>query len=368
MTRRTWLASFQPSFARPVLETGVDASTKDKPQSKLWFAKGHWFAWLPQPGGSAVWRRETSGSWRRQNGLDLTGLPGQADVITLDQDRVAAVLIEPRRWSLVRLHGYSEGYRLSGQPATFPVVPSLETATVVSDGRQRLWVAYNSGRRMWVRCEEAGSWSEPLEITSQPAADDDICAITALPGGVGVLWSDQANDRVCFRTHLDRAPWDRWEPVEIVQAGGSNADDHLNIAHAGDGRLWVATKNSVDRQGSPQQVLRVRSSQGAWTNLPYARLTQRRAPTRPIAQLSADAARLHLLHTEGLSDRSVIVSRTFPVGRLQLDSPAEWSTLIDAGPGVAVNNVTGSKSRFPPGAPAIVLASDRQGRVYEGRL
>ncbi|MBL8215955.1 MAG: hypothetical protein JNK87_34855 [Bryobacterales bacterium] len=365
MTRRGLLAAaFQGAVsARPVLETGVAAATKDKPQSKLWYARGHWYGWLPERGGSAVWRRESAGRWVRQGGLDLAGLPGQADVLKVDEDRVAAVLVEPGRWSVVRLRWRGDGYRVDGEPSTFAVDPALETATLARDARGRLWVAYNSGSRMWVRV----GVSEPVEVTDRPAGADDICAITVMPGGIGVIWSDQANDRVCFRTRRDGAAVEEWGSIEVVQSGGRNADDHLNIAAAGDGQLWVATKNSVDEQGAPQQVLRVRSAAGAWRNLPYAVLEKHRSPTRPIVQLSADGRRVCLLHTEAREGRSVIVMRWFGVDRLDV-SGADWPVRIDAGSGVAVNNVTGCKGRLPVGVGGVVLASDNQGRVYEGRL
>ena len=154
--------------------------------------------------------------------------------------------------------------------------------------------------------------------------------------------------------------------MSMASLGGRNADDHLNIAAAGDGRFWVATKNSVDEQGAPQHVLRVRSAGGAWRNLPYAVLEKHRSPTRPIVQLAADGRRVCLLHTEAREGRSVIVMRWFGVDRLDVGS-GDWPMLIDAGAGVAVNNVTGCKGRLPAGG-GVVLASDNQGRVYEGLL
>jgi hypothetical protein len=115
-SRRVWLSTVVPAaistlsaraevVTKPVFKVDVASPTKDKPQSKLWFAHGSWWAWLPVRGGSGIWRRTASG-WQRQTSLDeaLRGFPGQADVLA-ESDEVTAVLVEEARlagdWSAV---------------------------------------------------------------------------------------------------------------------------------------------------------------------------------------------------------------------------------------------------------------------------
>lgn len=362
--------------ARPVLEVDVPAPTRDKPQSKLWHARGAWWAWLPVRDGSSLWRRSAAG-WRRQSHLEagLRGLPGQADVWA-EGDTACAVLVEARRLAVVRLQWDSgrQTYRQAGEPSLFQMPapgPPVETATIARDSAGRWWIAYNWQRMMWVRASRtpAGDgWTQPIAVSQSPASADDICALAAWPGSVGVLWSDQDQDAVYFRGHADQAAPESWGPVETAQQGGKTADDHINIAVGKDGTLYVATKNSVDRVDHPQQVLRVRDPHGKWSNYPYAPLTREGQPTRPIVQLGGRPERLFLLHTVGMIGQkpphSVIVVQTTSPQRIELAGAAR--TLIDAG--TEVNNVTGSKRRLPRRGPWIVLASDAEGRVYEARL
>jgi hypothetical protein len=173
-----------------VLEVDVPAPTKDKPQSKLWFAQGNWWAWLPVSGGSGIWRRTPSG-WQRQAALDaaLRGLPGQADVWA-GATSVRAVLVEPKRLAVATLRWDTQDsrYRLDGEPHVFDPGAETETATIARDGTGRWWIAYNALRRMWVRASLSGrDWSGPIEVTRRSASADDICAIVALPGETGVL-------------------------------------------------------------------------------------------------------------------------------------------------------------------------------------
>jgi hypothetical protein len=362
--------------ARPVFQVpGVPNPTKDKPQSKLWYAHGSWWAWLPAREGSGVWQRTAAG-WRRETRLDaaLAGLPGQADVWA-GGDIVRAVLVESERLAVAALRWDSalETYAPAGLPVRFAVPGGgLETATIDRDGRSRWWIAYASHGRMWVRASHdlaAAEWSAPHEVGELPASKDDICALAALPGAIGVIWSDQARDAVVFRLHRDDAAPASWDPVEVVARGNKTADDHFNMAAAPDGTLYVAAKNSVDTIGKPQLVLRVRDSRGRWTNHPYAVRTAEYQPSRPIVLLGGDPSRLFLLHSRYRMDRpvppqSAIAWQSHDPARLDLAAHAR--TLIDAG--IHVTDVTGCKSRLPAARPWIVLASDKAGYVYEARI
>jgi hypothetical protein len=364
---------------RPVFAVDTPFPTRDKPQSKLWFAHGTWWAWLPVRGGGSVWKR-SPGGWQRQSHLDsaLSGLPGQADVWA-DEQSATAVLAAPDRLAVMALHWVKDAgrYEAEGRAAEIRMPPlpgkdgGVETATIARDGRGQWWIAYNYRRDMFVR-HSAGTrpirWSEPVAVNQAKANGDDICAIVALPGSVGVIWSDQDHDAVYFRRHDDQAPPGAWLPVETVEQGGKNADDHIHAAVARDGALYVATKNSVDTVGRAQLVLRVRTPAGAWTNHPYALRTEALQPSRPIVLLDDAGGRLFLVHTLYSMNRTprvdVIAWQATESSRIDLTPSAQ--VLLDAG--TRLNDVTACKGRLPAGQPWIVLASDAQGRVYEGRL
>ena len=360
------------TLSRPVFQVDVPAPTKDKPQSKLWFAHDAWWAWLPVRGGSAIWKRTATG-WSRETSLDapLQGYPGQADVYA-NEDRVDAVLVAPDQLAVAGLQWQpaSGTYRLMAQPQRFPAsAGDIETATIARDGRGRQWIAYNLRRSMWVRASTAsGAWTSPIRIDSAEASPDDICAIIRMPGAVGVIWSDQAHDAVYFRLHPDAAPESAWHPAETADSGGKTADDHINAVAAADGTLYIATKNSVDLVGRPQLILRIRDPRGKWTNLPYATRLQTRNPLGRL--FFSPAGRIGCIY----SIRLGLKGRKTPASQImcQVTNPASINVavparvLIDAA--YAVNNATRSKEHAPHGHPAMVLASDNQGNVYEGRL
>mgnify|MGYP005856219083 CR=1 FL=1 len=349
---------------RPVLRVDVPFPTKDKPQSKVWHAHGQWWAWLPVKDGSSVWRRTPGAGWKREAHLDgaLRGLPGQADVWS-DADGARAVLVGAKEVAVVALRWEGGRYVVEGAPVRW--AQEAETATIVRDREGRWWIAHDDGNRIVARGSvdrDGRKWREPVVLNEKEMADDDICAAIALPDGVGVLWSDQKNDGVYFR-RIGGA-------VEVVQEGGLNADDHINAAVSADGTVYVAMKNSVDRVGEPQLVLRIRDRQGWWTSVPYANRTAEGTPSRPIAVIGGAPERLFLLHTfyepgPTAARRDGIALLVSGLPRYRVDVGAE---VVTRGEGVRLNDVTGPKGRFPEGAEWVVLSSDEHGNVYETRL
>lgn len=377
--------SVPATAAVPVITVDVPNPTKDKPQSKIWFAQGSWWAWLPVRGGSGIWRRTGTG-WQRQTYLDplLEGLPGQADVWS-DGDTVRAVLVEPDRLAVIgfRWDEVAGRYRMEGRAATFQMPPrssgdkGIETATITRDTRGRWWIAYDWQKDMWVRSwsgKDGDGWSAPFAVNRTKAVADDICSVVALPDRIGVIWTDQEQDAVYFRWRMDTSPPGSWGPVENVEQGGGTADDHIRASVTPDGTLYVATKNSADTVGLPQLVLRMRDLSGKWTNVPYAPRTGTREPSRPIALLADNPARLFLLHTLYHRDQPSPAQSTIAWQAAALPNPdianpdaaGATQTLMDAG--TRLNDVTGPKGSLPPGHVWIVLASDQKGNIYEARL
>jgi hypothetical protein len=289
---------------------------------------------------------------------------------------VQAVLVASDQLAVVRLawDAATRSYQLAAKPERLPVesattTEGIETATIARDGRDRLWIAYNWRRSMWVRATTAsGLWTQPIRLNRAEASSDDICAIVGMSGGVGVIWSDQAHDAVYLRPHADGTPESSWGAPEVADSGGKTADDHINAAAGEDGSLYIATKNSVDLVGHPQLVLRVRDPRGKWTNLPYAVRSRDEEPTRPIVLLAGDPQRLFLLHTVALRGRTRAASQIVCQAAAQTSLTPRGDTRVLIEAERPVNNVTRAKGRAPQGQPAVVLASDDQGNVYEARI
>ena len=363
---------------RPVFKVDFAYPTADKPQSKLWYMAKSWWTLLPRASGPSLWQRTETG-WQEHEevGKALAGIPGRADVWA-NANEVMAVSVSDSSLTVFQLKATKGEF---GPQWTSQIVATLhppakglliETATIAQDKTGRWWVAADAGTSIcvWSAANDGMNWSAPY-VLAEGIYQDDICTIAAVPGGVGVIWSDQIRDRITMRKHLNGKPVTEWASPEIAEADNKTADDHLNTALAADSSLWVVTKNSVDKIGQPQLVLRIRSPKGQWTNHPFANRDKNYQPTRPVIIATPDPSLFLTGYT--VHDNSAPFRWHIVFSPVNLDAPTitvKPRTVIfpDSGYKSLINNITVSKNPFPANAPWIILASDKDGNVYEADL
>src|SRR5690606_7240983 len=88
--------------------------------------------------------------------------------------------------------------------------------------------------------------------------------------------------------------------------GAGMADDHLNVAIASDGTLYVAVKTSYDTSGLTKIGLLVRRPSGTWDNLYHVDY----AGTRPIVLLNEMTGRLIVAYTPNDGGGQVVYRET----------------------------------------------------------
>ena len=359
-------------------KSSLSTPTADKPQSKLWYMDSCWWALLPDSLGPVLWQRTDKG-WKEhpEVGRKLRGIPGRADVwyenrtvtaVGVSDSSLYVFRIVPRKFSAVWRTRFLKRLKMPLKEV------KIETATIVRDGAGVWWVAAGAGNgTMYVwSSKDATHWSKGMLIGDQASADD-ICSIAVLKQSVIVIWSDQKHESVYCREHLNGRPPEDWTDVQAIEAGNETADDHINIAVSGDGTLWAATKNSLDKVGYPQLVMRVRDPRGNWKNFPYLDLTHDTGPSRPVVITTPDPALLLEGHTvydyrnkKRYADRITFgiidtTSEEILVKRVDVIVP-------DTSLQIMINNITAPRAAFPSDGPWIILASDSRGNVYEADL
>ncbi|TDQ08654.1 hypothetical protein [Pedobacter metabolipauper] len=361
--------------AKPVIKVDVAGATADKPQSKLWFMDGSWWALLPKSSGPSLWQR-TSKGWIEDPLVSkhLTGYPGRVDVWANDHE-VMAVGVASNYLSVYQLKKDKKSWQVKVMgklSAPKSADNDIETATIVQDKTGCWWVAADVGDQVYVwKSVDGNHWNEAVEL-GNGINKDDISTLTILPGGIGLIWTDQNQDAVKFRFHEDNRT--DWNAVEIIEQGNHTADDHLRSSVSPDGTLWLATKNSVDEIGKPQLVLRVRHIDGKWKNYPFANLDSIKKPSRPAVLTTPDTDVVFIGYTEynakdsnlgvikfarvNLNNKNVIMDIKTVI---KPEINAEKNTL-------RINDITSSKDKFPKNGPWIILASDQLGNIYEADL
>lgn len=365
-----------PPHKKAVFQVDTAYPTADKPQSKLWYMDGAWWALLPRSSGPSLWERTANG-WKEHPEInsDLKDVPGRADVWAGDKE-IMAVGVGLNSLTVFRLEKQKNKWRGTRLANLTSITgkDEIETATIIQDRSGHWWVAADAGSKICVwESPDGKQWTKAF-LLAEGINKDDISTLTVLPKGIAVIWSDQNEDAVKIREHQDDQPVENWSAVTLIDKGNKTADDHLHASLSPDGTLWVATKNSVDKVGKPQLILRVRSPKGTWRNFPYAILDAVKLPSRPVVIATSDPKVV-------LSGYTVYNAKNPNLGEIvfgQVDTTRvdlfknETSVIVPDitgwGNTIRINDITCPKKPFPRDAPWIILASDKDGRVYEADL
>ncbi|MEI6945742.1 T9SS type A sorting domain-containing protein [Paraflavisolibacter sp. H34] len=272
----------------------ISSHTGHKPQSKVWTHAGKWWTVLPTYDGTKIFRLDGT-HWTpvlkvansRNSKADLQVVGNEVHILLFRGAEGNSYLVSVEYSELAGTYVF---WTKRTQNLTLVFEPETETATLALDGNGRMWIASDGTSEVNLRWSDAPytHWSAPIVIASG-IANDDICAVTALPGKIGVLWSNQLTQRFGFRTHTTGADPALWTVDELPAAQsalnkkGGMADDHMNLVPAADGTLYCAVKTSYDSPGYPKVSLLVRRPNGTWD--PLYPVTANEG-TRPVVVLN----------------------------------------------------------------------------------
>lgn len=333
-------------------QLSISASTGEKPQSKLWFHDGFWWAVLPNSSGTKLWKLQNQ-TW--VNTLNLSNFSDTHADAKVVGNLTHILLYRGQQSQLVSVEYSSGAYQLwSGRPnpANISLGSGVETATIDIDSRGRMWLAYEANNAINVQWSDSpyATWQGPT-VLATGVNDDDICVVTALPSQkIGVLWSNQNAQRFGFRIHADSENPTTWSTDEVPASqsaqsvGGGMADDHLNVAVASDGTLYAVVKTEYP-SGYPKIALLVRRSNGSWDNL----YEVDQAGTRPIVLLNEVEQKILVAYTSETTSFAPIVYKTSSTVSIAFGNR---QTLLSN----SLNNATSTKANYKD--EVLVLSSD----------
>jgi trimeric autotransporter adhesin len=356
--------------------------TGSKPESKLWFNDGSWWAsmYAPAAGGYTIHRLDrTTHTWI-STGTPIDDRPfSRADALwTGSKLYVAshAFAEQGAPGSGARLYRYSyssakKAYSLdSGFPVAINATTS-ETLVIDRDTTGTLWATWTAGNQVWVTHTTTGdgAWAAPSILPGSPALDpDDISSIIAFGGKVGVMYSDQVatDEKVRFAVHQDGAPPGAWS-TEIVPTGAL-PDDHINLKADATGNIFAAVKTSETLGSRPLTLLLKRSPGGTWTSTTFGTVSN--SHTRPIVLLDAAGGKLHMFatcpqppSTSGQAGGD-ICEKTTSMADPAFTANGSGTPVIRNAGSPQMNDVTSTKQSVTPASGIVVLANDNVTNRY----
>lgn len=383
--------------------SGVDTPSQDKPQSKVWFADGFWWAAMMDPtsgnGAHRIYRLNTANQqWVATSTIVDARNSSHADYLwdgATNSLYVASVLLDSSGAAdpiFVFKFNYDTGSNTYSVDSDFGAagvqvgVGPAETVTIAKDSTGQLWVTYDnpvgpppSDRNIMVNRSTTDEhvWGTPFSIGQGIGGDvggGDISAIIAFGGdSVGVMWSDERPDaggvtRFLFRSHDDNVADTTWSSEVVAGSGIGFAEDHLNLklASANSNEILAAVKtNGAPQNSDVIQVLRRNPNTGVWTKHVVVGNTQ--DVTRPQLVVDATNARVYVFYTSpeafGASDANVYY-KSAPLSTLSFTTSGLGTPFIDD-TNVRVTDVSTSKHPVTQAMGGILgIASGDSNEVY----
>lgn len=376
-----------PSFA------GVTAPTAEKPESKLWFNDGRWWASMFAP-ASGTWhifyldRASTPETWvdtgtaidNRANTLSDTLWDNGKLYVASHVKAASSTTSQTGQPSRLYRYSYDATSKTYSLDAGFPTAinnVSSETLTLDRDSAGRLWTTWTQGAQVMANVTSTGDqWGTPIVLPVSFATGldpDDISTIVAFAGKIGVMWSSQSNSAVYFSFRNSADPVNTWSPtVAVTVPGSGQADDHLNIKQLqadAAGRVFAVIKTSLDKAGAtaPQIVVVGRSSTGGWSRATFGTVAD--CHTRPILMLDSTNNLVRIYATAPDTGCSftgaagTIFEKTSPMSSLSFTSGRGTPVIRDAA-SLNLNNASSSKQTVNAASGVVVLASNDVTKRY----
>jgi hypothetical protein len=363
---------------------GVKAPTGRKPEAaKLWFNDGSWWGAMFRPTRDAYTINRfdvTTQQWidtgaiiddRNVSRADVLWDGGHVYVISggtdPTSDKHAAVLDRFLYDGASRTYSMDRGFPIritDGGAETFV----LDRA---DDGQ--LWVTFTHQQTVFVTHSLATDrdWTRPYPIPVQQATNltvDDISAVTAYEGHVGVMWSDQTDGAMYFAEHANGAGDDAWSVSAAIQ-GPALADDHMNLKSLRRdpaGLVFAVVKTSRNdvpdaKPDDPLIVLLVLDRDGTWEQHVVGTVSDE--PTRPLLMIDTDHRQLHVFFSAPCCSGGTIYEKTSSLDDIQFDQAAAGTPFIRSMSN-RLNNPASTKQNVGAATGLLVIASDDKNDRY----
>ena len=359
------------------------APTGSKPESKLWWNDGSWWAsmWAGSGQGFHIFRLNLGTQSWTDTGTQLDDRSGTRSDALWDGSHlyVASHVFStcgcstPAAGFPSRLYRYSynvttKSYTLD---AGFPVQlnnTKTETLVIDKDSTGTLWATWAQSNKVMVTHTQNGddhSWATPfvLPVTgASTLSSDDISSVVAFGGNkIGLMWSNQTDSTMYFAYHLDGAADSSWTANPALSSP-LYADDHINLKSLqsdGSGRVFAVTKTSLNDPANPNPndplvLLSVFTPGAGWATYPVWRVSD--GVTRPILFIDESNFVLHVFASSSTSGGRIL-EKTSPINSISFVVGTGTVFMKDGGSN-SLNDATSAKQNLTSASGLVILASN----------
>ncbi|MGD9956351.1 MAG: PKD domain-containing protein, partial [Candidatus Nanopelagicales bacterium] len=367
--------------------------TATKPESKLWFAQGSWWAAMASAttGGYAIHRLDRASSAWVDTGvaLDPRGAT-QSDVLwngthlfvashAVASNSSSTSSVEP---SLLLRYSWS-GTTWTPDPG-FPVqitARSSESLVIAQTDSGRIWATWTLNKRLYLAQTSGSADASTVTFNSSfipvmsnltsaestaatTLTSDDISTVVSADGVTTLVWSNQVTGTTWSARRSDTGS--TWAATPVV-TGALMSDDHVNLrAIPGDpqGRVVAVLKTSRNDASAPVATdpLVVAAvyvpATGTWTAAAVATVAE--SATRPMAVVEPGTDEVHVYYTGPTKPGAVAYTGTVYEKSASLSDwvfPATATPALRDVANASMNNATSSKQTASAESGVVVLAA-----------
>ena len=370
---------------RDQLFTGAgEAPTGSKPESKLWWNDGLWWAsmWDTQSASFHIFRLDTFTQTWSDTGTQIDNRAGTRGDALWDGSHlyIASHVFAtcgcstPSSGQPSRLYRYTydsvtKSYTLENG---FPVAindTQTEALVIDKDSTGTVWATWVQGSQVYVNHTvgiDNNTFGQAFALPATGSSNlnsDDLSSVVAFGGNkIGVMWSNQTDAAMYFAVHDDAQPDTTWTATRTALQGPRSSDDHINLksVQSDGGRIYAAIKTSLGDGPDPSPddpliSLLVRDpNTGDWANYPYGRVSDDH--TRAIVMIDSEHRVIHMFATAPVSG-GTIYEKTSPLDAISF--PVGPGTPFIQDPSSAIiNDATSTKQNVNSTTGLAVLACD----------
>jgi hypothetical protein len=386
--------------------------TDGRPESKLWYNDGRWWAVMFNPSTEVYhiyWLNWTTQTWQDTGtGVDARD-DSRADVLWDGSKLYVASHVKQDNpgetnnsdnWGRLYRFTYTPATKTYSLDATFPTPISQDktrTQVIDRDSAGRLWTTYvskNIGEshfQVFVNSTNTlgddTSWFAPFVLPFSEATNieqPDASSVITFGDRIGIMWSNQATDKFYFASRpvsggADNAGW----VLETLPDTGYAANEHINLKKDSQGRLFAAIKTHADLPapgipGAPLIGLYARDLDGTWSFHSVSPVESQ--DTRPIVVVHEGAAaagdeKVYVFSTSNSTGGAICYHTASIVGML---SAITFPGASCGDPGLAgadqvlsdteiystIDNATSTKQVLSNQTDIVILAGDQGDESY----
>jgi hypothetical protein len=369
--------------------SSASAPTGEKPQSKLWFNDGSWWGvlWSKSRKLYDIYQFNWSTDTWTDTGVGVDSRNRSRADVLWDGSHLFIVTHQKEGTNggdlgiKVLRYSYTASTKTYVLEAGFPVTVAtgaIEAGVLDKDTTGKLWVTYtyenaSGGRNVYVTHSTTNdkTWIAPYVLPVSGANNltvDDISALVAYNGRIGVMWSNQTADTMYFASHADGAADSAWTLNPALQ-GPKYADDHINLKSLqadASGQVFAAVKTSLNDVNPPtsQQpliLLLILDGNGSWQRRTFGVVADNH--TRPMVLIDNENRQLYMFAVAPCCSGGVIYYKQTSLNNPNF-SPGVGTPFIQLSTDTIMTNPTSTKQALNSTTGLLVEAADDHTQFY----